>query len=97
MTKEDGSTNWKHILIGKSWKGFIIATIFFLAVLLMAYGYKRDVSYCREFESNPCIYCEKIAHQCIIDESQDPRIYRGNISDLNLTVIDENGTKRELG
>ena len=90
MRKEDGSLNWKFIFIGSSWKGFLLTTLFFIAILLMAYGYNKDTQYCNEFQSDPCLYISHITEKCMGDVGEYIRNPMINWSNVNIGVV-ENG------
>lgn len=90
LRKEDGSLNWKSILIGTSYKKFLITTVWFIAVLLMAYGYNHDIEQYKEVYENPCNYCAEMNMDSNITR------YMRLIPDVNFTKYNytiENETK----
>jgi len=56
--KDNGSLDWKVLIIGKDWKSFAVWTMLTIAILLMAYGYKNDNKELLKVYENPCAYCE---------------------------------------
>ena len=89
MRKEDGKLNWKFIIIGTSWKKFLLTTILVVAILLMAYGYVKDREQYMEVYENPCNYCSQRTY---IDSRTFKKL---NISEMNLTITQNEKERSE--
>lgn len=54
---EDGSLNWRNIILGGNWWKFIKVMLVILVILVACYSYARDTRVCRELISDPCQVC----------------------------------------
>lgn len=61
--EEDGTIDWYKLIIGKDKKKALGYLIFFLALMMMAYGYYHDTQVIREIQDNPCVYVVR-DHSC---------------------------------
>lgn len=53
LKNEDGSINWKNLILGGSWGNFI-SVVFFVSLLIFAlWAYAYDTKACRELLENP--------------------------------------------
>ncbi len=73
----------KFILIGTSWKKFLLTALLVIAILLMAYGYVEDREQYMDVYENPCNYCSQRTY---IDSRTFDKL---NISEINITVVED--------
>jgi len=77
--------------IGKDKKKFFLTTLWFIAILLMAYGYYQQYKIVQDINENPCKYVETIQVMC------SNNFQERNFSNIHINNGTENKNKTERG
>ncbi len=75
------------------WKNWfridLVSALFFISILLMAWGYKHDTQECREFINTPCAYAEEkgcMNNYLKLNQSEiENKQYEPSWTDINLS------------
>jgi len=72
------------------WKNELFWILFFGFLLLMVYGYKKDIGVCKEIAADPCEYCSIFSSKDLGDEDyvdiEDYFNYSLGINITNATI-----------